>query len=83
MERILIDIIGWTGTILYLAAYGLVSAKKAEADSWTYQGMNFAAGTMLIVNTLYLEAYPSVGLNVVWVGIAAATLGKKILQKRA
>ncbi|RJP54011.1 MAG: hypothetical protein C4557_03760 [Anaerolineaceae bacterium] len=81
MERIIIDVIGWAGTILYLIAYGLVSAKKVESDSWTYQGMNFAAGTMLIINTLYLEAYPSVGLNIAWVGIAVLTLGRKILQK--
>lgn len=81
MERIIIDVIGWAGTIQYLIAYGLVSAKKVESDSWAYQGMNFAAGTMLIINTLYLEAYPSVGLNIAWVGIAVLTLGRKILQK--
>jgi hypothetical protein len=81
MERIIIDVLGWTGTILYLIAYGLVSAKKVEADSWAYQGTNFIAGTLLIINTLYLQAYPSAGLNVAWVGIAVATLGRKILQK--
>lgn len=77
MERTIIDIIGWTGTILYLLAYGLVSAKKIESDSWTYQGMNLVAGTMLIINTLYLRAYPSVGLNIAWVGIAVVTLANK------
>ena len=81
MERIVIDIVGWTGTVLYLIAYGLVSAKKVESDSWAYQGMNLFAGTLLIINTLYLQAYPSVGLNVAWVGIAMATLGRKVLQK--
>lgn len=77
MECTLIDIIGWTGTILYLLAYGLVSAKKVESDSWAYQGMNLIAGTMLIINTLYLRAYPSVGLNIAWVGIAIVTLANK------
>lgn len=81
MEKTIIDVIGWTGTVLYLIAYGLVSMKKVEADSWAYQGMNFVAGAMLIVNTLYLQAYPSVGLNVAWVGSAVATLGRKALQK--
>lgn len=77
MERIIIDVIGWTGTILYLLAYGLVSAKKVESDSWVYQGMNLIAGTMLIINTVYLQAYPSVGLNIAWVGIAVVTLASK------
>jgi hypothetical protein len=73
----LINILGWAGTILYLVAYGLVSAKKAASDSWLYQGMNIIAATLLIINTLYLRAYPSVGLNIAWVGIAIVTLGRK------
>ncbi|MBE0680851.1 MAG: hypothetical protein IH589_02970 [Anaerolineales bacterium] len=81
MERIIIDIIGWIGTILYLIAYGLVSAKKAESDSWLYQGLNIVAGTLLIVNTFYLRAYPSAGLNIAWVGIAVLTLGRKFWAK--
>ncbi len=72
-----INIIGWSGAVLYLAAYGLVSAKKTESDSWLYQGLNVIAGTLFIINTLYLGAYPSVGLNIVWVGIAIATLSRK------
>ncbi len=81
MERIIIDIIGWIGTILYLIAYGLVSAKKAESDSWLYQGLNIIAGTLLIINTFYLRAYPSAGLNIAWVGIAVLTLGRKFWVK--
>jgi hypothetical protein len=77
MEIIVIDIIGWAGAILYLIAYGLVSAKKAEGDSFLYQGLNIIAGTLLIINTLYLRAYPSAGLNAAWVGIAFFTLGNK------
>jgi len=77
MEKIIIDILGWIGTILYLAAYALVSMKKAEGDSWLYQGLNIVAGTLLIINTFYLRAYPSTGLNIAWVGIAMLTLGRK------
>lgn len=81
MEKIIIDILGWAGTILYLIAYGLVSAKKAEGNSWLYQGLNLFAGALLIVNTLYLRAYPSAGLNIAWVGIAVVTLGRKFWGK--
>ena len=72
-----INILGWIGTILYLVAYGLVSAKKTEGDSWLYQGLNMIAGALLIINTVYLRAYPSAGLNIAWVGIAIVTLGRK------
>jgi uncharacterized membrane protein len=77
MEKIIIDILGWIGTILFLVAYALVSMKKAESDSWLYQGMNLVAGIFLIINTIYLRAYPSAGLNIAWVGIAVFTLGRK------
>jgi hypothetical protein len=78
MERTIIDILGWTGTVLYLLAYGLISAKKVEGDSWLYQGLNILAGIFLIFNTFYLRAYPSAGLNIAWVGIAVLTLGRKV-----
>jgi len=39
---------------------------------------------ILIVNTYYWRAYPSVGLNAAWLGIAVITLGRKylVLQRR-
>ena len=79
--HILVDILGWVGTILYLVAYALVSMKKVEGDSVLYQGMNIAAGTLLVINTLYLRAYPSAGLNVAWIGIGMVTLGRKWLTR--
>jgi len=81
MEKVIIDIIGWIGTVLFLVAYALVSAKKVEADSWSYQGMNLIAGIFLTINTLYLQAYPSAGLNIAWLLIAVITLGRKYIVK--
>ena len=75
--QILIDILGWIGTVLYLVAYALVSLKKVEGDSVLYQGINILAGILLVVNTFYWRAYPSVGLNLAWIGIAVFTLGRK------
>jgi hypothetical protein len=84
----LINLLGWVGTILYLIAYALISLKKVEGDSVLstgllrlYQGMNIVAGVLLIVNTLYLQAYPSAGLNVAWVAIGLFTLGRKWLPR--
>lgn len=79
--KLLIDILGWTGSILYLFAYALVSAKKAEGDSDLYQGINIFAGILLVVDTLYLGAYATTGLNAVWVAIGLFTLGRKWLTR--
>jgi hypothetical protein len=79
--KLLIEILGWTGSVLYLLAYALVSMKKAEGDSVIYQGMNIIAGILLVVYTLALGAYATTGLNAVWVAIGMMTLGRKWLTR--
>lgn len=87
-SKLAIDILGWTGSILYLLAYALVSAKKAEGDSLLstgllrlYQGMSIVAGVLLVIYTLSLGAYATTGLNAVWVAIGLITLGRKWLTR--
>jgi len=75
--QLLIDVMGWAGTILYLIAYALISLKKVEGDSNLYQGINILAGLLLITNSFYWRAYPSSALNLAWIGIAVFTLGRK------
>jgi hypothetical protein len=77
----LIQILGWTGSVLYLLAYALVSLKKTEGDSLIYQCINIVAGTFLVIYTLSLEAYATTGLNAVWVAIGLFTLGRKWLTR--
>jgi len=77
----IINILGWTGSILYLLAYALISAKKTEGDSVLYQGINIVAGVLLVVYTLSLGAYATTSLNAVWVVIGLFTLGRKWLTR--
>ncbi|HET6821979.1 MAG TPA: hypothetical protein VFH34_04980 [Anaerolineales bacterium] len=77
----LINILGWTGSILYLLAYALISAKKTEGDSLLYQSINIFAGTLLVIYTLALGAYATTGLNAVWVVIGVLTLGRRWLTR--
>ena len=76
-QQALIDILGWIGTVLFLAVYLLVSLKKVDGDSLLYQMMNITAGILLVINTLYWKAYPSLGLNAAWIGIGLFALGRK------
>lgn len=80
-SKLAIDILGWTGSILYLLAYALASAKRTEGDLILYQGMNIIAGVLLVVYTLSLGAYATTGLNAVWVVIGLITLGRKWLTR--
>jgi len=84
--KILIDFLGWSGSILYLLAYARVSLKKTEGDSILsagllrlYQGINIVAGVLLVIYTLSLGAFATTGLNAVWVAIVVSTLGRKWL----
>ena len=77
----LIQILGWTGSVLFLLAYALVSLKKTDGDSILYQGMNIVAGVLLVIYTFSLEVYATTGLNAVWVAIGLFTLGSKWLNR--
>jgi hypothetical protein len=79
--ELLINILGWTGSILYLLAYALVSMKKTEGDSLLYQGLNIVAGILVVIYTLALGAYATTGLNAVWIAIGLITLGRKWLTR--
>ena len=79
--KLLIDILGWAGSILYFLAYALVSAKKTKGDSLLYQGTNIFAGILPVIDTLYLGAYATTGLNAIWVAIGLFTLGRRWLTR--
>lgn len=72
--RALIDILGWSGAAGLLIAYGLVSTKRLQGDSLLYQFLNLAGSALLIVNSFYYGALPSVGVNTIWIAIAIITL---------
>jgi hypothetical protein len=76
-----INILGWTGSILFLLAYTLVSMKKTEGDSLLYQGMNIVAGIFLVIYTFTLEAYATMALNGIWAVIGLITLGRRWLTR--
>lgn len=72
--ELLIGTVGWTGTILLLAAYALLTARRLNAGGWVYQTMNLIGGLALMLNTAYYSAWPSAALNVVWFGIGLVGL---------
>ncbi|MBS1489767.1 MAG: hypothetical protein JSS93_04525 [Bacteroidetes bacterium] len=80
--KLLIDIIGWIGSLEVIAAYGLNSYQKIRSDSLLFQCLNLTGGIFLIVNTVYYCAYPSAFINVVWVGIASVAILQLMRKKK-
>jgi hypothetical protein len=64
-----VAIAGWVAAALILSAYGLLSFGKIQPRSSLYQVMNIVGAAGFIINCAYNSAWPSVALNVVWMGI--------------
>ncbi|RSU24467.1 hypothetical protein CA223_05730 [Sphingomonas koreensis] len=77
-----IDIVGWAGAVLVLAAYGLVSTKRLDGDSIAYQMLNVAGAAGMLINTYVRGALPSAALNVIWIGVGIYVLARIVLRKR-
>jgi hypothetical protein len=69
-----IEIIGWAGAAMILAAYLLLSAGRLEARSVAYQGLNLFGAIAFVINSSWNGAVPSAALNVIWAGIALFAL---------
>jgi hypothetical protein len=62
-------VIGWSGALLILAAYALLSSGRLKAESLTYHFMNILGAAGFVVNSGWNGALPSAAMNVVWIGI--------------
>jgi hypothetical protein len=69
-----IEVAGWTAALLILGSYSLLSFGKLQARSPIYQWMNIAGALGFVINCTWNGAWPSVALNVVWMGIAVYAL---------
>lgn len=80
---LLIEIIGWIGSIEILLAYGLNSYQKIKSNSLAFSLLNLTGGIFLMIYTLYKDAFANTFVNLVWVIIAVIALGKFYRQKPA
>ncbi len=69
-----IEIVGWAGGTLILAAYLLVSMGRLGADSVAFQLLNIVGAVGILLNSAWHDALPSVILNIAWIAIGASAL---------
>ena len=79
---LVVNILGWLGVAALLGAYALISAGKVKGDSVPYQLMNLGGSACVLLNSLRFGAYPSVGVNAVWMVIALLALLKAFRPPR-
>jgi hypothetical protein len=74
--NLLIEGAGWLGATLILLAYALVSTGRLDPRERTFQWMNLVGAAGFVVNSGFHGAWPSTILNIIWIGIAIASLAR-------
>lgn len=80
--KLLIEVVGWIGSIEVLLAYGLNSYQRLKSDSMVFYLLNLTGGLALILYTVYKAAYASAFINIVWVIIAGAAIIRYYAQRK-
>jgi hypothetical protein len=70
-----IELAGWLGAGSLILAYALLSAGRIR-NGTAYQLLNLAGALGLAVNAVAHGAFPSAGLNLVWLGIGLVALDR-------
>ena len=74
--QLAVEVAGWTGALLILLGYLLISAGRLTGQSPAYQWMNIVGAAGFVINGWWHRAIPSTALNVIWMGIGAVALWK-------
>ena len=77
-----IEIVGIIGAIGILLAYGLNSQQMIRSDSRAFVLLNLTGALLLILYSVWKEAWANMFINVVWVSIAVVALIRIVRQNR-
>ncbi len=70
LSYIIIETMGWIATIIFIMAYYLITTNKVNNDSISYHLINLIGAIMLGINVYYHRAWPSFGMEIIWVLIS-------------
>jgi len=74
MLSLLMEVCGWTGGLVLISAYALVSFARISATGVVFQCLNLAGSLMLAANSAWHHAWPSVSVNLIWLGVGLGAL---------
>lgn len=79
---LIIDVIGWNGTIIYCGSYFLMAIRNISRISYLW--VNAISGVMLLPAYAMADNWPSFVLNVVWVilSVIGAVRGERMAPPR-
>ncbi len=74
----IVDLVGWIGSIQILLAYFLISTHRVTSMNVFYVLLNVAGSSCLLYNTLHYKTYPLATLNLIWFCIGLYALYRMI-----
>jgi hypothetical protein len=75
--------IGWTGVVVYIAAYALLSLGWIKADRVNYHLLNVIGGVCLVIVSYTLSDMPNLFVNLAWIFIAVVSIVRILSTKKA
>lgn len=78
-KQVLLQVSGWVGIALIIAAYFLLSFSFLSPDSLLYQGMNILGSVGIAFEAFSKKDYQPVVLQIVWILIATMAIIKIVL----
>lgn len=72
------EIVGWTGVILILLAYSLVTLEAVKPSATVYGLMNLLGALGIVISSYFKRDFQPVLLNLIWLIVAAIGILKSI-----
>jgi hypothetical protein len=76
------DLIGWTGVIVYVTAYAFLSAGWLKSDRIHYHLLNAIGGLSLVIYSSSSMDMPNLIVNAVWLTIAMISMARIMINRR-
>ncbi|GAA2130447.1 CBU_0592 family membrane protein [Nocardioides bigeumensis] len=82
MVNLVIEVVGWIGAVAVVGAYGLAASGLLPTDRPGSAGLNLVGAAGLLLNSAANQAWPSAGLNLVWLVIGVMSLARFVFGTR-
>ena len=82
MNPLLLNLLGYTGSLLLIVAFLLNCMKRLDSASPVYQVMNLVGAGLTLVNAWSFGALPSAVVSAFWVGVFVVFLCKGLRPSR-
>lgn len=76
MFAMAMEVCGWSGALVLICAYAMASFGRIAARGKAFQGLNLLGSLMMAANSAWHHAWPSVGANLIWIGVGAVALSR-------